>query len=248
MARRIIAFVLAGVLGLLVLVGAVRQLTRDTVRDVVLSESARLETLRQEFARLDQTLPPPGRAMGTSCRPGPRVSYSATESYRNPIDVVMRDRLADPLRAPGFYDFGRSTLADLVSMPLPGYRERDEDSDRVDDAEAEQLRRFLNAGTVVVLQFADLRPGTLAPGSSAFFTPGSVTVEALLVELGTGNVLCTARTPARNRGEMDFLASPASDRATSAQEKLAYDLRGQAATAIAAELASRGVGDFSFNV
>ncbi|MGC7095131.1 hypothetical protein ACPZ19_10740 [Amycolatopsis lurida] len=248
--RRVVrsaGFALAGVLALLLGVGAVQQVTRDTVRDVVLGEGPRLEALRSAFARIDRSLPAPGQVTDSSCPAGTRFSHNAMESYQNQIDVVMRDRLSDPLRAPGFYDFGKSVTADLVSMPLPGYQERDEDSDRVDQAEAEQIRRFLAADTVVVLQLADLRRGQAA-ADSFFFTPGSVTVEALVVELGSGNVLCSARASARNHTDLEFIASPASDRSDSAQEKIDYDLRGQAATAITSALAARGAGEFFFNV
>lgn len=240
---KVVLLAVAGVLLLLVVVGGIRTLSRPTFRDVVLGESARLAELREAFTRLDRSLPAPGSVTRRPCPAGMHYTYKAADMYFNSIDVVMRGRLSDPAK-PGPDDLGRSELARMLSMSLPGYQGRSVDSDRVDEATAARIHDFLHTDTVVVVQLSDLRPGVAGPGLS--FTPGSVDVEALVVVLSSGEIRCATSAVGNNHSSLEFTGSSLSGDDPAAQAAINGDLMGQAAAALAVNLGLAGVGDFAF--
>ncbi len=183
------------------LAAAIFYFNRDTHRDVYLRYADRINAIRLDFLAVAQALPPTGQIHETSCPgvpagqhlfdyPDPQreraVGNTVVVSQAQLTDFGNRPRARFDI-APG------STLLRLIEQSTPEYQPTAWDDGWADDGYAEYVEALSRTQYVVVTRVSDINPGS---ATRATFTGGSMDVEAVIADLRSHAMVCTASAKA----------------------------------------------------
>ncbi|MGP4019371.1 hypothetical protein [Saccharopolyspora sp. 5N708] len=236
-----------------VTVGAVIYFSQDTYRDVYLRHADRFNAIRQAFLAVSKAMPPVGQIHETACPGVPAGQHlfdhpdPQLERVVGNTVVVTQEELtnfADEL--PGRFDIASgSILENLIEGSDPSYQPDEHDSEWADDGYAEFVDALARTRYVVVTRVFAIDPGS---ATRTTFTGGSMNVEAVIADLDSHAILCTASAKAiLTAEELEYRFPEGADEATqsrSARAAVENALQGTATGLLEEKLNGLGHGTF----
>lgn len=234
-------------------VGSAVYSSQDTHREVELRYADRFDVIRQAFHDVARQMPPTGQIRETGC-PGVPPGQHLFDHEDRPVErvagntvVVSQAQLTEHTNWPPdeFAIAPGATLLGLLERTAPGYQPTERDEEWADDGYAGFVEALSSVRYVVVTRVYNVNPGSAGLHT---FTGGSMRVEALIVDLRSRAVLCTASTEAVVTAEHLLYRFPEGadedSRLDSAESTVRSALRAAATAALEEELNSLGHGDF----
>lgn len=228
---------------------------QDTNRDVELRYADRFKAIRQDFLAVAEMMPPTGQIRETSCPdvPASQLLFDYRDADPESVDivgntvVVTEKQLTNPASEPDTFDISPgSTLLELLERSDPAYQPTQWDDTSASDGYAKVVEAWSHMRYVVVTRTFDIKPGSATPTT---FVGGSMKVEAVIADLRSHAILCTASAKADlSTEDLVYYVPESADGDTQrrrAQAAVDDALTGTAAELLGERLNSLGHGSFA---
>lgn len=184
-------------------IGAVVYFNQDTYHDVVLRHANQINAVGSDLRALAAVMPPEGSVKETSC-PGVAngeqpFRFDRDDSLVNATEIVMANQLYGPEAEQGRFDpQWASYLASLMKAVAPGYQPTDVDNEWATDSQVRSVESVSNLRYVTIVRVTGITEPRvpLFPLDPVAVSRGSLTVEAVIADLKSQQILCNATTQA----------------------------------------------------